>query len=286
MKVIPGQIKTGDLHALMLGAVAPRPIAFASTISKEGLLNLSPFSFYNAFGSRPPILVFSPARRVRDNTIKHTLENIYEIKEVVINAVSYNMVQQVSLASCEYPREVSEFVKAGFTPIPSELVKPYRVKESPVQFECKVLDIIETGTGGGAGNLVICEILIMHIHDEVLDEKGKIDPEKIDLVARMGGDYYCRASGSAIFTVPKPNLKLGIGFDNLPASILNSCVLTGNDLGMLANLESLPSENEISAFRSDPANAMLFSDESSRHTNAKKLLSEGRVKEAMLLLLS
>jgi hypothetical protein len=196
------------------------------------------------------------------------------------------MVQQVSLASCEYPREVSEFVKAGFTPIPSELVKPYRVKESPVQFECKVLDIIETGTGGGAGNLVICEILIMHIHDEVLDEKGKIDPEKIDLVARMGGDYYCRASGSAIFTVPKPNLKLGIGFDNLPASILNSCVLTGNDLGMLANLESLPSENEISAFRSDPANAMLFSDESSRHTNAKKLLSEGRVKEAMLLLLS
>lgn len=286
MKVIPGQIKTGELHALMLGAVAPRPIAFASTISNKGVMNLSPFSFFNAFGSKPPILVFSPARRVRDNTIKHTLENIYENKEVVINVVNYAMVQQASLSSCEYPKEVSEFVKAGFTPVPSDKVKPFRVKESPVQFECKVLNVIETGTEGGAGNLVICEILVMHINDEVLDENGKIDPHKIDLVARMGGDYYSRASGNAVFTVPKPNLKLGIGFDNLPSSILQSNVLTGNDLGLLANLETLPAEEEINSFKADPSNASLLSDKSMQHQHAKNLLAEGKVKQAMLLLLS
>ncbi|MBL7928779.1 MAG: flavin reductase family protein [Bacteroidia bacterium] len=286
MKVIPGQIKTGELHALMLGAVAPRPIAFASTINNKGVMNLSPFSFFNAFGSKPPILVFSPARRVRDNTIKHTLENIYENKEVVINVVNYAMVQQASLSSCEYPKEVSEFVKAGFTPVPSDKVKPFRVKESPVQFECKVLNVIETGTEGGAGNLVICEILVMHINDEVLDENGKIDPHKIDLVARMGGDYYSRASGNAVFTVPKPNLKLGIGFDNLPSSILQSNVLTGNDLGLLANLETLPAEEEINSFKADPSNASLLSDKSMQHQHAKNLLAEGKVKQAMLLLLS
>lgn len=286
MKVIPGQIKTGELHALMLGAVAPRPIAFASTINNKGVMNLSPFSFFNAFGSKPPILVFSPARRVRDNTIKHTLENIYENKEVVINVVNYAMVQQASLSSCEYPKEVSEFVKAGFTPVPSDKVKPFRVKESPVQFECNVLNVIETGTEGGAGNLVICEILVMHINDEVLDENGKIDPHKIDLVARMGGDYYSRASGNAVFTVPKPNLKLGIGFDNLPSSILQSNVLTGNDLGLLANLETLPAEEEINSFKADPSNASLLSDKSMQHQHAKNLLAEGKVKQAMLLLLS
>ncbi len=286
MKVIPGQIKTGELHALMLGAVAPRPIAFASTINNKEVMNLSPFSFFNAFGSKPPILVFSPARRVRDNTIKHTLENIYENKEVVINVVNYAMVQQASLSSCEYPKEVSEFVKAGFTPVPSDKVKPFRVKESPVQFECKVLNVIETGTEGGAGNLVICEILVMHINDEVLDENGKIDPHKIDLVARMGGDYYSRASGNAVFTVPKPNLKLGIGFDNLPSSILQSNVLTGNDLGLLANLETLPAEEEINSFKADPSNASLLSDKSMQHQHAKNLLAEGKVKQAMLLLLS
>jgi flavin reductase (DIM6/NTAB) family NADH-FMN oxidoreductase RutF len=286
MKVIPGQIKTGELHALMLGAVAPRPIAFASTINSKGVMNLSPFSFFNAFGSKPPILVFSPARRVRDNTIKHTLENIYENKEVVINTVSYAMVQQTSLASCEYPKEVSEFVKAGFTPVPSDRVKPFRVKESPVQFECKVLNVIETGSEGGAGNLVICEILVMHIHDEVLDETGKINPHKIDLVARMGGDYYCRASGNAVFTVPKPNLKLGIGFDQLPDFILNSPVLTGNDLGLLANLESLPTREEINAFKSDPENASLLADDSMRHHHARKLLAEGKAAQAMKLLLA
>lgn len=249
-------------------------------------MNLSPYSFFNAFGSKPPILVFSPARRVRDNTIKHTLENIYENKEVVINTVSYSMVQQASLSSCEYPKEVSEFVKAGFTPVPSDMVKPFRVKESPVQFECKVLNVIETGTEGGAGNLIICEIMVMHINDEVLDENGRIDPHKIDLVARMGGDYYCRASGNAVFTVPKPNLKLGIGFDNLPANIRNSNVLTGNDLGLLANLEALPSAEEINAFKSNPEHSWLFEDETMIHHHAKKLLTEGKVTQAMLLLLS
>lgn len=179
----------------------------------------APFSFYNAFGSNPPVIVFSPARRVRDNTIKHTLENIYETKEVVINAVSYAMVQQTSLASCEYPKGVNEFIKAGFTPIASELVKPFRVKESPVQMECKVLEIKETGFKGGAANLIVCEILLMHINENVLNEAGKIDPDKIDLVARMGGDLYCRASGKALFEVAKPNTKLGLGIDSIPERI-------------------------------------------------------------------
>src|SRR6185369_3924370 len=202
----PKEIKTSLFHSYMLSAIAPRPIAFSSTIDKDGIPNLSPFSFFNAFGSHPPIVVFSPSRRVRDNTTKHTLENVYEVKEVVINVVNYAMVQQASLASCEYPKGVNEFEKAGFTPIPSELVKPFRVKESPVQMECKVLQVIETGHEGGAANLIICEILLMHIHDDILNEQGKIDQNKIDLVARMGGDKYCRASGSAIFSVPKPNL--------------------------------------------------------------------------------
>jgi flavin reductase (DIM6/NTAB) family NADH-FMN oxidoreductase RutF len=286
MKVIPGTIKTGRMHELMLGAVAPRPIALASTISQNGWMNLSPFSFFNAFGSRPPILVFSPARRVRDNTLKHTLENIYQTREVVINAVSYAMVQQVSLASCEYPREVNEFVKAGFTPIASEQVKPFRVKESPVQFECKVLQVIETGQEGGAGNLVICEILVMHIDDSVLDENGKIDPHKIDLVARMGGNNYCRASGMAVFQVPKPNEKLGIGFDSLPADVRNSPVLTGNDLGMLANIEQLPAQEEVEAFRHHPDYQHMLADRKLLHHHARKLLSDGKLKEAWLLLLS
>lgn len=248
----PKEIKTGQFHAHMLSAVAPRPIAFASTIDKDGLPNLSPYSFFNAFGSKPPTLVFSPARRVRDNTIKHTLENIYETMEVVINVVSYSMVQQASLSSCEYPKGVSEFVKAGFTPIESKLVKPFRVKESPVQFECKVKQVIETGHEGGAGNLVICEILLMHINEEVMDEQGRIDQHKIDLVARCGYDWYCRASGAALFEVAKPNLKLGIGIDQIPPSILNSEVLSGNDLGQLANIEAFPSKDSINEFRKWP----------------------------------
>ncbi len=294
MKTIdPREIKTGQLHAHMLSAIAPRPIAFASTIDKEGNPNLSPYSFFNAFGSKPPTLIFSPARRVRDNTIKHTLENVYETMEVVINVVTYEMVQQASLASCEYPRGVSEFEKAGFTPVASEMVKPFRVKESPVQFECKVKQVIETGHEGGAGNLVICEILLMHISEDVLNDQGLIDQHKIDLVARCGQNWYCRASGNALFEVAKPNLKLGIGYDNIPAEIRNSEVLTGNDLGQLGNVESLPSAEEIKIFeqipeiqelqtvlKSDPTNSRL-----AQHLAAKELIKAGKTEEAWMLLL-
>ena len=240
MIIRPSEIKTAQFHAYLLGAIAPRPICFASTIDKNGISNLSPFSFFNIFGSKPPIAIFSLARRVRDNTIKHTLENIYETKEVVINVVNYAMVQQMSLSSCEYPKGVSEFEKAGLTPIASELVKPFRVKESPAQLECKVLEVKETGQEGGAGNLIICEVVMMHINDEVLNENGQIDPHKIDLVARMGADYYCRASGNAVFEVAKPNLQLGMGMDALPENIKHSHRLSGNHLGQLANVTTIP----------------------------------------------
>ncbi|MBK6330926.1 MAG: flavin reductase family protein [Bacteroidetes bacterium] len=244
MIIKPSEIKTSQFHAYLLGAIAPRPICFASTIDAEGNPNLSPFSFFNIFGSKPPIAIFSPARRVRDNTIKHTLENIYDTKEVVINVVNYAMVQQMSLSSCEFPKGISEFEKAGFTPVASTLVKPFRVKESPAQLECKVLEVKETGVEGGAGNLIICEIVMMHINDDVLNDQQQIDPHKIDLVARMGGDYYCRASGSAVFEVAKPNMQLGMGFDALPAKIKNSHVLTGNHLGQLANCTTIPQRDE------------------------------------------
>jgi flavin reductase (DIM6/NTAB) family NADH-FMN oxidoreductase RutF len=243
MKFTPSELKTSQFHQYLLGAISPRPICFASTIDSDGQANLSPFSFFNVFGSKPPILIFSPARRVRDNTIKHTLENCIETKEVVINMVNYAIVQQMSLSSCEYPKGVSEFEKSGLTPIASEFVKPFRVKESPVQFECKVLEVKETGSEGGAGNLIICEVLMMHINDDVLNEHQQIDPHKIDLVARMGGDYYCRASGHAVFEVAKPNLNLGIGIDALPTFIKHSNLLTGNHLGQLANSTSIPELN-------------------------------------------
>lgn len=292
MKVIPGEIKTGDLHAYLLGSIAPRPICFASTIDKNGNANLAPFSFFNVFGSNPTTLIFSPARRVRDNTIKHTLENVYATKEVVINVVNYSMVQQTSLASCEYPQTVDEFVKAGFTKLPSEKIKPYRVAESPVQIECIVRDIIETGKEGGAGNLVICEVLIMHIDDKILDPGSQtIDPQKIDLVARMGGDYYCRASGNAVFTVAKPNTQLGIGIDALPASIRNSKILTGNHLGQLANVNTIPFIDP--AFNDDKLKNIiqyysLNPDEMEKeiHLHASDLLNAGKVNEAWQVLLS
>ncbi len=293
LTIDPKEIKTGALHAYMLSAIAPRPIAFASTIDKEGRMNLSPFSFFNAFGSRPPILVFSPARRVRDNTIKHTLENVMEVPEVVINMVNYAMVQQTSLSSCEYPKGINEFEKAGFTPLKSDMVKPFRVKESPVQLECRVNQVIETGQEGGAANLIICEILAMHISEDVLDADNRIDQNKIDLVARMGGDWYCRASGAALFRVEKPNLKLGIGFDRLPAAIRSSNVLSGNDLGILANVEALPGKEEVLAFASEPEvrkltdaiNENNVTREFATHLAAKKLLAAGRVMEAWKLLL-
>lgn len=292
LTIDPKEIKTSVLHSYMLAAIAPRPIAFASTIDKAGSPNLSPFSFFNAFGSNPPIVVFSPARRVRDNTTKHTLENVYEVKEVVINVVNYDMVQQASLASCEYPKGVNEFVKSGFTPLESLIVKPFRVKESPVQIECKVLQVIETGHEGGAANLIVCEILLMHISDNVLTEDNKIDANKIDLVARMGGDLYCRASGSALFHVPKPNTKLGIGYDAIPAKVRLSNVLTGNDLGQLANIDILPSKEEVDSFsQSEVIKNVLFERKDGKdvepelHKVAKKLLQIGNVTDAWKVLL-
>ena len=291
MKVVPGEIKTAQLHAYLLGAIAPRPICFASTIDSNGVSNLSPFSFFNCFGSKPPILIFSPARRVRDNTIKHTLENVYETKEVVINVVDYNMVQQMSLASCEYPKGTDEFIKAGFTPIKSDIVKPFRVKESPVQLECKMLQVIETGNEGGAANLIICEVVCMHIDDNILDANGNIDPNKIDLVARMGGDYYCRASGDAIFEVPKPNKELGIGIDALPMKIRQSSILTGNNLGMLGNCTSIPVVGEL--INDDRLNFIIrdyAGDESARtqaiHQYAKELLDAAELNKAWQVLLA
>lgn len=240
MEVLPKEISTKQLHAYLLGSIAPRPICFASTIDNQGNANLSPFSFFNVFGSNPPVVVFSPARRVRDNSIKHTLENVIETQEVVINMVSYNMVQQMSLSSCEFPKGVDEFTKAGFTPVASDLVKPFRVKEAPVSLECKVMEVKPIGDGGGAANLIICEVVKMHINDAILDENQQIDPHKIDLVARMGMDFYCRASGDSVFEVPKPNLQLGVGFDQMPKAILLSEVLSGNDIGILANCSEIP----------------------------------------------
>ena len=240
MKTIdPKAVSTAALHGYMLGAVTPRPIAFASTIDSAGNVNLSPFSFFNVFSANPPIMIFSPARRGRDNTTKHTYENVLQVKEVVINIVNYDIVQQMSLSSTEYGKGVNEFEKAGLTPLASQSIKPPRVAESPVQFECRVNEVISLGTEGGAGNLVICEVLKMHINEAVLDPDGKIDPVKLDAVSRMGGNWYGRAK-QGMFEVPKPLSRLGIGFDQLPEAIRTSKLLTGNDLAMLANVEVLP----------------------------------------------
>jgi len=226
-------------------AIAPRPICFATTIDKAGNVNLSPFSFFNMFSTNPPMCIFSPARRVRDNTTKHTLDNILEVKECVINIVNYSMVQQMSLASTDYPKGINEFEKAGFTMLPSKLVKPPRVAEAPVQLECLVTEVIHLGEQPGAGNLILAEIKLIHIEESILDAEGKIDQEKIDLVARLGGDWYCRVTKDNLFKVPKPLTTLGIGVDALPKAVRNSMVLTGNDLGLLGNLEKMPSLEEV-----------------------------------------
>lgn len=247
LSINPHDLSTAQLQAYLQCAVAPRPIAFASTINAKGQPNLSPFSFFNVFSANPPILIFSPARRVRDNSIKHTLMNVQELQEVVINVVDYAMVQQMSLASTEYAEGVNEFVKAGFTPIPSMLVKPYRVQEAPVQFECKVNQVIALGNQGGAGNLVICEVLKMHISEAILDDKGAIVQEKLDLVARLGGNWYSRAN-AGLFEVPKPLTTLGIGVDAIPDFVKNSGLFSGNDLGLLANIDALPSPEEVAIF--------------------------------------
>lgn len=250
------------LHQLILGAISPRPIAFASTVDADGKANLAPFSFFNAFGVNPTTIIFSPARRGRDNTVKHTYENIKQVPEVVINAVTYSMVEQVSLASAEFEKGVNEFDKAGFTAIASEKVRPFRVKESPVQWECKVRQIIETGDGGGAANLMICEVVMVHVNEDVLDANGMIDPRKMDLVGRMGGNYYVRAHGDAMFEVEKPLHKPAIGIDALPLSLRNSSILTGNELGRLGSVEFPPTEEELTQARNLESNLTIIEDKS------------------------
>ena len=240
MKLNLSTLSPADVQNYLQHAIAPRPICFASTIDKEGNVNLSPFSFFNLFSSNPPIVIFSPSRRVRDNTTKHTLQNVLEVAEVVINMVDYDMVQQMSLASCEFAKAENEFIKAGFTPENATLVKPPMVKESKVKLECKVLEIKVLGTEGGAGNLVICEVLAMHIDESILDSDNRIDQTKYNLVARLGGDWYCKITDENLFKVAKPNIKIGIGIDSLPAAIRNSKILTGNHLGQLANVNELP----------------------------------------------
>ena len=282
----PSIIAIPKLQGFLQGTIGPRPIAFVSSIDRSGSVNLSPFSFFNMFSMNPPILIFSPSRRVRDNSTKHTLQNVLEVPEVVINIVAYNMVEQASLASCDFPKGTNEFVKAGFTEVKSEKVKPPRVGESPVSFECKVNQVMPLGTEGGAGNLVICEVLLIHLREDLLDETGKINPHKLDAVARMGGDYYCRALGEAIFKVPKPNEKVGIGYEKIPLQVRNSSIFTGNDLGRLGNVEKLPEPESVHLFQSSEEwLAVLAGGEEMVHRTAQKLLAEGRVEEAWKLLL-
>lgn len=291
LSIDPASIDTAQVHAYLLGAVAPRPIAFASTIDKAGNVNLSPFSFFNCFGSKPPTLVFAPARRVRNNTTKHTLENVLEVPEVVINIVNYDIVEQMSLASTEYDRGINEFIKSGLTPRTSSQVEPPRVAEAPAAFECKVKQVVHLGEEGGAGSLIICEVVHMHIKKSILDEKGKIDPHKLDAVARMGGDFYCRASGDALFEVSKPLSRLGIGVDQVPEHIRLSKVLTGNDLGKLANVEFLPDEEAVETFARDLSLRERFSRLNKedmlhqQHMLALEFLKENKVENAWKVLL-
>ena len=274
MTLDPKDFAPNKFVGYLQSAVVPRPIAFVSTIDKEGNVNLSPFSFFNVFSINPPILIFSPSRRVRDNSTKHTLENVREVDEVVVNMVNFAMVEQTSLASVEFPKGVNEFEKAGFTAIASEKVRPPRVKESPVSFECKVKNVISLGDQGGAGNLVVCEVILMHIQEEVLDKEGSIDPLKLDAVARMGGDYYCRVNQQSMFTVPKPSTAIGIGFDQLPPKIRDSKLLTGNDLGRLASAVSIPKFD----------GPILYSKEEA-HLMAHQLIKQHKIEEAWRVLL-
>ena len=287
----PADLTPAQWHPFLVGAVAPRPVAFVSTIDAEGHVNLSPYSFFNAFSSNPPILVFSPANRVRDNTQKHTLQNVREVREVVINICDFAMVEQMSLASTEYAKGINEFTKAGLTELASELVRPPRVAEAPAAFECLVEQIIELGQNNGAGNLIICRVVRAHFRQDILllNATG-IDPFKLDAVARLGGDWYCRASGPSLFEVPKPNRHIGIGFDQLPAHIRNSDVLTGNELGRLANIEhnALPTPEQAEAFKAEPMVAYLlnkYRDDAPELRQqllqlGRQFLAEGRLAEA------
>lgn len=280
----PKELSIPALQGYLSHAVAPRPVAFVSTIDKNGNPNLSPFSFFNIFSTNPPIAVFSPARSGRTNATKNTHDNVLEVPEAVINMVSYDMVHQTSLSSSEFPKGTNEFVKAGFTMLPSELVKPFRVKESPVQMECKVKEVIELGKNAAAGNLVICEIVLIHVSESVLNEHKHIDQNKLDLVGRLGGNWYVRASGNALFEVTKPSSPLGIGVDAIPEKIRNSSVLTGNNLGQLGNVAKLPSKEEVLAYKN--RHLKDVSGEKEIHSIAKKLLDEGRVEDGWKTLLS
>lgn len=289
----PKELPVQKMHQLLLGSIGPRPIAFASTIDENGVPNLSPFSFFNVFSANPPIMIFSPARSGRTNTNKDTYHNVKKVAEVVINVVTYDMVQQASLSSSPFPPETDEFIKSGFTPLKSDLVKPFRVAESPVQFECKVIDVRELGDQGGAGNLVICEVVKMHVKPEVMNENGLIDQFKISLVSRMGGNWYCHANEASMFELQKPLTTIGIGFDQVPQDILKSTVLSGNDLGLLASVEALPNETDVNEYKlvelsdlfiqyEDDAIAL----EQALHQHAKELLTQNKVQEAWMTLLA
>jgi len=288
ISVEPKNLSVQNLQRYLQSAVAPRPIALASTISKNGKPNLSPFSFFNVFSTNPPILIFSPARRVRDNTIKHTLINAEATREVVINIVNFEMIQQVSLSSTEYLDGVNEFIKSGLTPIPSDIVKPFRVKESPVQFECKVNEILSLGNEGGAGNLVICEVLKIHINEELIDENGNIDHYKIDLVSRMGDNWYSR-SNKGLFEVLKPSSNIGIGVDSIPDFVKGSTIFDGNDLGKLGNIEALPTQEEITIFVKQNfklKGVLSADDEVKKYQLAKEYLDKNEVLTAWKVLLA
>jgi flavin reductase (DIM6/NTAB) family NADH-FMN oxidoreductase RutF len=271
------ELSIPEAHKLLLGSVGPRPICFASTVDKDGNRNLSPFSFFNVFSANPPIVVFSPARSGRTGKTKDTFENCKETREVVINVVNYDIVEQMSLSSSPYEKGVDEFIKAGLTPVPSEVVKPFRVKESPVQMEAKVNDIVELGQGGGAGNLIICEVVRMHIKEDILDEKGLIDQHKINLVSRMGGNWYCHANEAAMFEIPKPLTSIGVGVDKLPDRIRNHKKLSGNHLGRLGQLEKIPSKDEYGQLEE------MTEDKAIR--KAIEILENGQTKEALMLLM-
>lgn len=289
----PQDLPIPKVHQYLLGAVGPRPIAFASTIDINGIPNLAPFSFFNVFSANPPVLIFSPARSGRTGEAKDTYHNVKNVPEAVINIVNYDIVHQVSLASSPYPADINEFEKAGFTPLQSETVRPFRVAESPVQLECKVNEVVELGQGGGAGNLIICEVTRIHIRQDILDENGMIDQLKIDLVSRMGGNWYCRSDKNSMFEITKPITTCGVGFDQLPADILNSTVLTANNLGQLAGITEIPNETDVNEYKLLELSELFLSLEDNPvelelelHRYAQKLLSEEKLEEAWMTLLS
>jgi flavin reductase (DIM6/NTAB) family NADH-FMN oxidoreductase RutF len=293
ISINPKEIGVQKVHQYLLGAIGPRPIAFASTIDAEGNDNLAPFSFFNVFSANPPILIFSPSRSGRTGATKDTYNNVKVHPEVVINVVNYSMVYQMSIASSPYPAGTSEFIKAGFTPLQSDLVKPKRVGESPVQMECKVVNVTELGDGPGSGSLIICEVLRMHIHESLLDENGMIDQKKIDLVCRMGGNWYCRADSNSMFEIPKPITTCGIGYDKIPEDIRNSSILSANDLGKLGSIEEIPNETDVNEFKLLELSELFVSLEGNPvelekalHSRAKSLLAQNNLEEAWMTLLS